>query len=139
MQKTYTSHTEVSFHVLINNHYVHVTFMPHTLGGSSLTTDDIRLQEAIEAHRFFGTRVVLGSVAGQQETAYPQTRHEIAENHGKTAGMAEKQNPLELHFSSLSDAKDHIANTWGISRTMLRCRAQMETVALEHGVKLIID
>ena len=47
--------------------------------------------------------------------------------------------PQPISFGSLADAKEWVAAEYGISRTLLRTRAQIEAVALDHGKILTID
>ena len=118
MQKTYTASTELSFNVCMGTGHRHVAFVPFTRGGSSLTTDDPELQAAIERHRFFGTRITMtiddGEPVPQQAKEKPEEEH--------------------LEFASPSDAKDYVADRWGISRTQLRTCAQIAQIAATHGV-----
>ena len=39
-----------------------------------------------------------------------------------------------MAFDTLTEAKDYIADRWGVSRTMLRTKSQIEAVAAEHGL-----
>ncbi len=127
MTKTYTSKTEVSFNVRVDDAWVHVGFVPLTLGGSYFTTSDTRLQEAIERHRFFGRWVTVAPQA-------PAADHPSENDAGKPSG-----GPQPISFGSLADAKEWVAAEYGISRTLLRTRAQIEAVALDHGKILTID
>ena len=118
MQKTYTASSELSFNVCMGTGHRHVAFVPFTRGGSALTTDDTELQDAIERHRFFGTRITMTI-----DDSKP------AERPAKAEPEAE-----QVHFTSPSDAKDYVAERWGISRTQLRTCAQIAQIAAAHGV-----
>ena len=124
MQKTYTSKSEISINVRVGGRMRHIAFVPHTLGGSSLTIDDPALQEAIERHRFFGTRITAAPVEQAPATTTVETETENV--------------PAPLTFGTLTEVKDYIAERWGVSRTVLRTRAQIETVAAEHGMSFQI-
>ncbi len=130
MLKTYTSPTAVSFNVRLAGGHAHVAFIPHTLGGSSFSTSDVRLQEAIEKHHYFGRLIQLEATPSQQ----PVTA-------GVKGGSSEADSgkPKEMRFYSLADAKDYVAEQWDVSRTKLRTRAQIEEAALEHGVVVVIQ
>ena len=120
MIKTYIAQTEMCINVRVGEGHAHVAFIPHTLGGSSFATDDPRLQEAIEKHRHFGTRIHL---APPTEAEPPAKAEENKE-----------QKPTHLTFTSLADAKDYCADTFGVSRTLLRTVAQIEALAADNGV-----
>ncbi|MBR7055284.1 MAG: hypothetical protein IKI26_11080 [Prevotella sp.] len=120
MLKTYIADTEMCINVRVGEGHAHVAFIPHTLGGSSLATDDPLLQEAIERHRHFGTRIHL---APPTEPEPPARRQENKE-----------RKPEHLTFTSLNDAKDYCADTFGVSRTLLRTVAQIEALAAENGI-----
>ena len=129
MIKTYCSSSEISINVRVGDNNIHLSFIPLTLGGSTFTTSDVIMQKAIEQHRLFGKRVKL--MATEDES------HE-----GKSHTMTdkrEKDKPEVLHFSSMADAKEYCADTFGISRTMLRSSAQIIQLAAEKGYVLEID
>ncbi len=127
MTKTYLAKTELSFNVRVDDAWVHVCFVPLTLGGSYLTTSDPRLQAAIERHRFYGRWISVQRVAEPDVPAAP------------AGGAPPSSSPQPLSFGSLADAKEWMAAEYGISRTLLRTRAQMEAVALDHGRILTIE
>lgn len=120
MLKTYVSHSEISINVMVGGAHVHVAFIPHTLGGSSMSTADPQLQEAIERHRYFGTRITLMP---------PQT----TPVHGASTRQEAKE-PQLLTFTSITDAKDYCADTFGVSRTLLRTMQQIIDLAADNGV-----
>lgn len=122
MLKTYTANTEVSINVLVGGAHCHLAFIPRTLGGSSFATDDPMLQEAIEQHRFFGSRITLAST--------------MDDNHQEVVAKASEQDgqPVEITFSSMSDAKDYCAEQFDISRTRLRSISQIKAIAEDNGV-----
>ena len=119
MQKTYLSKSEVCINVSVNGRHRHLAFIPHTMGGSSLTVDDPALQTAIERHRFYGTRIVAAPIEAPPEPVPPTTAD---------------TGPTTMAFDTLTEAKDYIADRWGVSRTMLRTKSQIEAVAAEHGL-----
>ena len=122
MLKTYSADTEVSINVLVGGAHRHIAFIPRTLGGSSFATDDPMLQEAIEHHRFFGTRITLVHTMDDDRRETPAM---VAEPTGQ---------PLNLTFSSISDAKDYCAEHFGISRTRLKSFEQIKAIAEDNGV-----
>lgn len=136
MKKTYHAKSELCFNVRMDDGYRHVAFVPHTMGESSLTTDDSQLQSAIERHRFFGTLI---TVTVMREEAPEASQSPIAGSGGAPAGdksstAASDKEPLVLSFPSLNDAKDYVAEQWGISRSRLKYKEDIERFAAKHGV-----
>lgn len=122
MLKTYSADTEISINVLVGEAHRHLAFIPRTLGGSSFATDDPMLQKAIEQHRFFGTRITLVRIMNENRQEVTST---VAEQKGQ---------PVDLTFSSISDAKDYCADNFGISRTRLKSFEQIKAIAKDNGV-----
>lgn len=151
MMKIYSAKSELSFNVRSENGYRHVAFVPHTMGGSSLTTDDPQLQRAIEQHRFFGTLISVTVVREDEPQAAPETALLTSQSPFTGSGNAlapahpsmpsgcsadngpAVDNPKVLSFSSCSDAREYMAEQWGISRTKLKKLEQIKRTALEHG------
>ena len=127
MRKTYHSSTEISINVSVGDNTIHLAFVPLTLGGSTFTTSDANMQQAIEGHRFFGTRIKLMAAESEERQVdeHPAERHDDM--------------PVVISFSSMADAKDYCADTFGISRTRLRSRAQIIQLAAEKGYVLDIN
>lgn len=129
MEKTYKSNTEISINVKVCGSHVHITFMPHTLGGSSFTTADEKLQQAIERHRHFGHRFKLidtGCIKSQGDDPDSSAKEDC-------------KKPETRSFVSLNDAKEYCAQTFGVSRTQLRTRAQITDVAAANGLNIIFE
>lgn len=129
MLKTYCSSSEICINVRVGGNNIHLSFIPLTLGGSTFTTSDVNIQKAIEQHRFFGKRVKLMS---ENDESHAGESHTMPDKR-------EKDKPEVLHFSSMADAKEYCADTFGISRTMLRSSAQIIQLAAEKGYVLEID
>ncbi len=127
MLKTYCSSSEICINVRVGDNNIHLSFTPLTLGGSTFTTSDANMQNAIEKHRFFGTRVKLMPMDAEN---HAEENHDMPDSQEK---------PEVLHFSSIADAKEYCADTFGISRTMLRSSAQIIQLAAEKGYVLEIE
>ena len=140
--KTYHAKSELCFNVRMDDGYRHVAFIPHTMGGSSFTTDDPQLQCAIERHRFFGTLI---TVTIMREEAPEASQSPISGSGGapasdkSSATAASGKEPLVISFSSLNDAKDYVADQWGISRSRLKHKEDIERFAAKHGVIIKMD
>jgi len=147
--KTYISDTVLSFNVTKEGatKHTHVSFTPLTLRGSMLTTDDARLQDAIERHRLYrsGCIKLSSAVPIEEKSVIPHVSAapaDAAASYGDTtfAGVVdEDRQPQEtvLTFSSVVEGKDYIAETYGVSRTKLRTRADIEKAGEAHGVKIV--
>ncbi len=129
MLKTYHSSSELSINVRVGDGTLHLSFVPLTLGGSTFTTSDAGMQRAIESHRFFGTRIRLVAVEKEEN---------IGGQH-LTEGKRCDEKKKTLHFSSIVDAKEYCADTFGVSRTMLRNSMQIRQLAAEKGYVIEID
>ena len=152
MMKTYHAKSELCINVRMDGGYRHVAFTPHTMGGSLLITDDLKLQQGIEQHRFFGTLIsVTASTASQSpssdsgdgKASYLSQPSALSVSDGSVecvpSGFSVSDgsavaNPQTLTFSSISEAKDYVADQWGISRSQLRRIEQIKRTALAHGV-----
>ena len=136
--KTYHAKSELCINVRMDGGYRHVAFIPHTMGGSSLTTDDLKLQQGIEQHRFFGTLIsVTTSTASQSpssDSGDGKASHLSQPSALSVSDGSAVANPQTLTFSSISEAKDYVADQWGISRSQLRRIEQIKRTALAHGV-----
>lgn len=127
--KCYTAKSELSFNVRVGDAYRHVCFVAHTMGDSSFFTDDPRLQQAIEHHRYFGQYISVKTVVQPEKPG---------QNPQKGTGQAQAHKQLVMTFDNHADAKDYVADRWDISRTMLRTEEQIKQAAARHGVKIII-
>ncbi len=130
--KTYRSQTEIVISVrkAHADKNTRVRFEPFTLGGSMFATDDHELQDAIERHRYFGSLFILDETPAVDMTppadiTARQPSKETASDHIQV-----------MDFESLSDAKDHIAEAYGVSRTSMRTKEQIETAAAQHGLTI---
>ncbi|MBP5387065.1 MAG: hypothetical protein J6Y97_06730 [Prevotella sp.] len=134
MRKTYHAKSELCINVRMGDGHKHIAFIPHTMGGSSLTTDDPQLQSAIEQHRLFGSFITVEVM--REETAMASQSPKGSGN--ARANANDNHAPLEMTFNSYSDARDYVANQWGISRSKLRHREDIMRHAAEHHVKIIL-
>lgn len=136
MRKTYHAKSELCINVRMGDGYKHIAFIPHTMGGSSLTTDDPQLQSAIEQHRLFGSFI---TVEVMREKTVMASQSPKGSGNGMANANHANPTPQEMTFNSNTDAKDYVANKWGVSRTMLRNREDIIRYAADHGVKIIIN
>ncbi len=123
MQKTYQAKTDISINVRINGCHRHLRFIPMTLGGSFLTTDDEDVQQAIERHHKFGCQIVL--------LTEPEPVKEVP-----AVAPTEVE---KVSFYSLADAKEYLASRFGVSRTRLRTSDQIYELAEKNHLHLVVE
>lgn len=107
-----------------------LSFTPQTLGCSVYFSRDEVEQRAIESHPWFGDKVFLRETIDEEKMAEEARKKE--EQNTKKA-----ESDIVTHkVTSLSDAKDYLAERFGISRSRLRTKAAIMSSAKEHGVIL---
>lgn len=126
-KKKYRAGTDLSISVLLENgNSLRVKFSPISNGKSVYTTEDEEIQNAIEKHHLFGdliiveseTEIVTYDVNSQEEPAeeVKDTEHTV------------------IKVDSPDDAKDYLAEKFGISRTKMRSIESIKRIALEHNI-----
>lgn len=124
MPKKYLSSSVIAFKAL----GVRISFIPLSTGGSYFITDDVKLQDAIEAHIWFGTKISLEK--GSSDTTESVTPEGGDEDKGKEQ--------IEMTFDNADDAKEYVANTFNVGRTEMKKTADIIKHALDNGVKITI-
>ena len=108
-----------------------VSFSGNSEGKSVFYTDDKDVQDALEHHSLFGTlfRLVGASNVVEESPAdMEETPHE--EQPDDQGG----EDIIHLPFVNLSDAKDYLADRFGVSRTRIRTREDVKRYAAQNGV-----
>lgn len=135
--KKYKSKSCVSLSVVLpTGGTTHISFNPITGGGSVFYTSNELLQAGLEKHPKYGKLFKLdetgnANVKKAEENPLP-TEQPTAEVEG-TAGTSLK----EMKMSCNDDAKDFLVDKFGISRTKLRSRVQIEAAGEAHGIKFV--
>ena len=97
--------------------------------GSAYVTDDEEEQAELEAHPYFGTYF--------EEDPYYTDNSESAVAEAKVEDAhTEKSEGIVLSFSNESDAKEALANDYGVGRSTMRSRKSLEEAAESVGVKI---
>nr|DAQ97833.1 MAG TPA: hypothetical protein [Caudoviricetes sp.] len=112
---------------LSDGNRVRVVFTPLTGGDTIFYTDDNELAEALERHPYFGDLFEKDEAPGEESVAESVE----SANESKSSG-----NDSSLSFAHEEDAKEYIANKYGVSRTRLKTRSSIEKVAGELGVTI---
>lgn len=125
MTKTYSAKTHVSISVLLkSNKSARISFSPMTRGGSSYTTANKELQEAIEKHSQFGKMFKLTSSVEDAPKA-PKTE--------KAKGLK------EMKVASLDDAREYLVETLNHSWTKLKTQDAIMAAGKANGIQFIIE
>lgn len=133
MLKKYKSKSCVSLSVVLpTGGTTHISFSPVTGSGSVFYTENEKLQAGLESHPKFGKLFSLDSQP--VVSAKP-----AAKSKAKAADTASdgKNQLKEMEMSCNDDAKDYLVEKFGISRTKLRSREQIESAGIANGIKFI--
>lgn len=139
MLKIYKSKSQVSVTVrLKSGSNTHITFQPQTGGGSIYYTKDDIVQDGLESHPKFGR---LFKLVGAQEEVKPAVKKVEANNEGNGPEEAEgaKQSASGATFTAScnDDAKEYLAEKYGVKRSLMRNKDQILAAAQQHGVEII--
>lgn len=134
MLKKYKANSHVSLSVMLKNgKSIHISFKPLTGGGSVFYTADETLQEALESHvkygKLFKTEQVQNAVAPKKVSA--------PKNEEEPAGQTVVARVVKHEVTCNDDAKDYLVEKFGVSRTKLRSRAQIEEAGAANNVEFV--
>ena len=159
MLKKYQSKTSISLSVLMNTgKSVHVSFDSITGGGSVFYTDDEELQEALAKHhkygRLFKEAELMKPVAAptpavkeeenindveDTEEEVDEAENEAPEDNGEE--VQEQEAPVatgkQIHVTDLEDAKNYLADNFGVSRTKTRSKKAIVEAAEANGIVFV--
>jgi hypothetical protein len=131
MYKKYQAGTDLSFSVMVGNERVRVVFEGKTMGCSIYGTRDEKLQKAIESHYWFKDKFFLVEAVDEKKEAAEAKKRAAAKIKKKAA--EEKKTHIVTDFE---DARDYLAETFGVSRSKLKTKEDILTIAKEKGVEL---
>lgn len=131
MYKKYQAGTDLSFSVMVGNERVRVVFEGKTMGCSIYGTRDEKLQKAIESHYWFKDKFFLVEAVDEKKEAAEAKKREAAKTKKKAA--EEKKTHIVTDFE---DARDYLAETFGVSRSKLKTKEDILSIAKEKGVEL---
>ena len=130
MYKKYQAGTDLSFSVMVGNERVRVVFEGKTMGCSIYGTRDEKLQKAIESHYWFNDKFFLKEAVDEKKEAAEAKKRAAA----KTKKAAEEK---KTHIvTDFEDARDYLAETFGVSRSKLKTKEDILSIAKEKGVEL---
>lgn len=144
MLKNYISKSQLSIRTYNGRR---ILFEDLSNGGSCFQTSNIELQEEIEMHPMFGRDFDLDQ-ASKNRMAAALANEEVAEKE-----PAESYDPLkedmesvpepaqeewkEVSVSGLADAKDYLADNYGVLRTQMRTKTAIKEIAEQYHVAFI--
>lgn len=131
MYKKYQAGTDLSFSVMVGNERVRVVFEGKTMGCSIYGTRDEKLQKAIESHYWFNDKFFLVEAVDEKKEAAEAKKRAAAKTKKKAA--EEKKTHIVTDFE---DARDYLAETFGVSRSKLKTKEDILAIANEKGVEL---
>ena len=130
MYKKYQAGTDLSFSVMVDNERVRVVFDGKTMGCSIYGTRDEKLQKAIESHYWFNDKFFMKEAVDEKKEAAEAKKRAAAKTKKKAA---EKKTHIVTDFE---DARDYLAETFGVSRSKLKTKEDILSIAKEKGVEL---
>ena len=131
MFKKYQAGSDLAFSVMVGNERMRIVFEGKTMGSSVYMTRDPKVQKAIESHYWFNDKFFLAESIDEKK--------EAAETKKKAAAKAKKKvaDEKKTHVvTDFEDAKDYLAETYGVSRSKMKTKEEILAVAQEHGVEL---
>lgn len=131
MYKKYQAGTDLSFSVMVGNERVRVVFEGKTMGCSIYGTRDEKLQKAIESHYWFNDKFFLVEAVDEKKEAAEAKKRAASKTKKKAA--EEKKTHIVTDFE---DARDYLAETFGVSRSKLKTKEDILAIAKEKGVEL---
>lgn len=131
MKKYYSSDSHIAINVLLENgNSMHIAFTPISNGGSTYNTEVEVIQNALENHYRYNDLFVLDHV---EDTNAPI--EEPTQNTEEDPNQAEESNIRKIRVSDIGEAKDYLAETFGVSRTSLRGQKAILEAAKANNIE----
>lgn len=130
MFKKYQAGTDLAFSVMVGNERMRIVFEGKTMGSSIYMTRDPKVQKAIESHYWFNDKFFLVESVDEKK--------EAAEAKKKAAAKTKKKvDEKKTHIvTDVEDAKEYLAETFGVSRSKMKTKDDILAIAKEKGVEL---
>lgn len=129
MIKHYSSDSQIALNIVLNNgKSTHITFIPLSSGGSVYSTSVEEIQNALEKHYRFGDLFVLNH---SENDTLPHTEKVSS----KKRPISEENNLQVVSVNDLGEAKDFLAETFGVSRTSLKSQKSIIEIAKANGIE----
>lgn len=131
MFKKYQAGSDLAFSVMVGNERMRIVFESKTMGSSIYMTRDPKVQKAIESHYWFNDKFFLVESIDEKK--------EAAEAKKKAAAKAKKKvaDEKKTHLvTDVEDAKEYLAETYGVSRSKMKTKEDILDIAKKKGVEL---
>lgn len=116
----------------------HISFSAITGGGSVYYTKNPIIQQGLESHPKYGKLFTLeSSTPSRLSNEAPAAKPNGAPTGTTASAGAQAPQVKEIKAACNDDAKDYLVERFGISRTKLRTRAQIEAAGTANGIKFI--
>lgn len=126
MFNKYQAGTDLAFSVMVGDERMRIVFEGKTMGSSVYMTRDPKVQKAIESHYWFNDKFFLA------ESIDEKAKKKAAAKAKKKVADEKKTHVV----TDVEDAKDYLAETYGVSRSKMKTKEEILAVAQEHGVEL---
>ena len=131
MKKYYSSDSHIAINVLLENgNSMHIAFTPISNGGSTYNTEEEVIQNALENHYRYNDLFVL-----DREEDTNALIEEPTQNTEEDPNQAEESNIRKVKVNDLGEAKDYLAETFGVSRTSLRGQKAILEAAKANNIE----
>lgn len=131
MKKYYSSDSHIAINVLLENgNSMHIAFTPISNGGSTYNTEVEVIQNALENHYRYNDLFVLDR---EEDTNAPI--EEPTQNTEEDPNQEEESNIRKIRVSDIGEAKDYLAETFGVSRTSLRGQKAILEAAKANNIE----
>ena len=131
MFNKYQSGTDLAFSVMVGDERMRIVFEGKTMGNSVYMTRDPNVQKAIESHYWFNEKFFLAESIDEKKEAAEEKKKAAAKTKKKVAD--EKKTHV---VTDVEDAKDYLAETYGVSRSKMKTKEDILAIAKEKGVEL---
>ena len=131
MFNKYQSGTDLAFSVMVGDERMRIVFEGKTMGNSVYMTRDPNVQKAIESHYWFNDKFFLAESIDEKKEAAEEKKKAAAKTKKKVAD--EKKTHV---VTDIEDAKDYLAETYGVSRSKMKTKEDILAIAKEKGVEL---
>lgn len=124
MFNKYQAGTDLAFSVMVGDERMRIVFEGKTMGSSIYMTRDPKVQKAIESHYWFNDKFFLAESIDEKKKAAAKAKKKVAD---------EKKTHV---VTDVEDAKDYLAETYGVSRSKMKTKEDILAIANEKGVEL---
>lgn len=131
MFNKYQAGSDLAFSVMVGNERMRIVFEGKTMGSSVYMTRDPKVQKAIESHYWFKDKFFLAESINEKKEAADVKKKAAAKTKKKVADEKKTHSVTDVE-----DAKDYLAETFGVSRSKMKTKEDILAIAKEKGVEL---